>query len=84
MIRKWVTLARCYSDILRFWTTCANKQCRRSRRCLDGSGQCWNVRYQRTGPDRERLRARVILKRRGLPLTLREWQRLHDPGDNLL
>ena len=84
MIRKWVTLARCYSDILRFWTTCANKKCRRSRRCLDRSGKCWNVRYPRTGPGRERLRARVILKRRGLPLALREWQRLHDPGDNLL
>ena len=84
VIRKWVTLARCYSDILRFWTTCANKKCRRSRRCLDRSGKCWNVRYPRTGPDRERFRARVLLKRRGLPLALREWQRLHDPGDNLL
>jgi hypothetical protein len=84
VIRKWVTLARCYSDILRFWTTCANKKCRRLRRCLDRSGKCWNVRYPRTGPGRERLRARVVLKRRGLPVALREWQRLHDPSDNLL
>ena len=67
VIRKWVTLARCYSDILRFWTTCANKKCRRSRRCLDRSGKCWNVRYPRTGPGRERFRARVVLKRRSLP-----------------
>ena len=57
MIRKWVTLARCYSDILRFWTTCANKKCRRSRRCLDHSGKCWNVSYPRTGPGRERFGA---------------------------
>ncbi len=84
VVRKWVTLARCYSDILRFWTTCANKKCRRSRRCLDHSGKCWNVRYSRTGPDRERFRARVVLKRRSLPAVLREWQRLHDPGDHLL
>ena len=84
LVRKWVTLARCYSDILRFWTTCANKKCRRSRRCLDRSGQCWNVRYPRIGQDRERFRARVVLKRRGLPAALREWQRLHDAGDHLL
>ena len=84
VIRKWVTLARRYSDILRFWTTCANKKCRRSRRCLDHSGKCWNVRYPRMGPERERFRARVLLKRRTLPFVLREWQRLHDPGDHLL
>ena len=84
MVRRWVTLARGYSDILRFWTTCANKKCRRSRRCLDRSGKCWNVRYPRMGPDRERFRARVLLKRRALPFVLREWQRLHDPADHLL
>jgi hypothetical protein len=36
------------------------------------------------GPDRERFRARIVLKRRSLPAALREWQRLHDPGDHLL
>ena len=61
MLRNWATLARCYGDILRLWSTCRNKKCKRSRRCLDHTGNRWNVRYPRDGPVRERFRARIQL-----------------------
>jgi len=63
MIRNVATLARCYCDLLRFWRTCPDKQCRRLRRCRDHSGQCWNARYPHAGPMRERFRGRLRLKR---------------------
>jgi hypothetical protein len=84
MVRNLVTIARCYADLLRFWSTCANKRCRRARHCLDRSGQCWNMRYPRDEPIAWRLRARVRARRRGLPRAMRDWQRRYDPADNLI
>ncbi len=84
MLRQVLTLALCYCDLLRFWSNCTNKRCRRARRCLDRSGYFWNTRYPRTGPMRDRARARVRAKRRHLPQWLRDWQRRHDPSDALL
>jgi hypothetical protein len=84
MILNWVSLARRYCDLLRFWSDCPDKKCRRLRHCRDRAGHCWNKRYPRYGPVRERLRARVRLKRRTLPLAMQNWQRRHDGGDALL
>jgi hypothetical protein len=84
MVHSFLTLVRCYADLLNFWNDCADKQCRRSRRCRDRSGQCWNTRYPRTGAARERARARIRSKRRALPAALKNWQRCTDPSDVLL
>jgi hypothetical protein len=84
MTHAFLTLVRCYADLLRFWNDCADKTCRRSRHCRDRSGKCWNAHYPRTGAARERARARIRLKRRALAPALKNWQRRTDPSDVLL
>jgi hypothetical protein len=51
---------RLYCEVLRFWTSCRSRSCKRHRRCLGDPRQCL-YRGMMHVPQAERLRARAAV-----------------------